>query len=41
MGTHDQESAAAAGARRGRRARPWEAVFGRVQARGGAASAAR
>ena len=41
MGKHDQESAAAEGDRRGRRARPWGPVVGPAQERGGAASAAR
>ena len=41
MGKPDQGSAAVEEARRGRRARPWGAVFGRAQARGGSASAAR
>ena len=44
MGKHDQESAAV-GARRATGAatgaRPWGSVFGRAQARDGAASAAR
>ena len=44
MGKHDQESAAVGapeGDRSGHRARPWGSVFGRAQARDGAASAAR
>ena len=40
MGKHDQDSAAV-GDRSGHRARPWGSVFGRAQARDGAASAAR